>query len=516
MGRIALARGNAAAAKEWLIRAIAVDPRPETLVTLADALIELLDFQAAARQCRAAIALSPDYPEAHHTLGVALGMVKDYAGAIGSLREALRHRPQFLVAHIDLGRLLIAAGRYLEAKTELERVLAHAPKQPSALVFHGIACHELGEFATAIESFEKALVVEPDPATLCSLAAVHRDSGNLPKAIERYEKALEQAPGSAEVRNDYAITLLAGGEFERGWDLYESRWEANNWPDRAWYRQPPWQGQPLAGKSLLVWGEQGIGDQMMFASLLPELLPQAGSCTVVCEKKLVRLFERSFPAAQIVERRTRAHDQLLQEPFDYQIGIASLGQHFRRSFADFPRHAGYLRADPRKVEAWRERLAALGPGRKVAISWKGGFVGTRRHLRSIDLEAWLPILKTPGVEFISLQYTEGAAAEVEALREKHGITVHHWPEVIEDYDETAALVCALERVVSVCTALIHLTGAMGRPAWILVPAVPEWRYMREGSRMPWYPAVELYRQPRIGEWNEVIERVSERLRGSTV
>jgi hypothetical protein len=197
------------------------------------------------------------------------------------------------------------------------------------------------------------------------------------------------------------------------------------------------------------------------------------------------------------------------------VPIASLGQFFRKRFADFPQHTGYLRADPRKVAAWRERLAAMGGKRKVGISWRGGFVGTRRHLRSIDLEGWLPILKTPGVEFVSLQYTD-CAAELSALREQHGVVVHHWQEAIDDYDETAALVCALDRVVSVCTALIHLTGALGREAWILVPALPESRYMRHGDRMPWYPSVRLFRQARIGSWRDVIESVAAQLRNEFV
>jgi ADP-heptose:LPS heptosyltransferase len=414
---------------------------------------------------------------------------------------------------VELGRLLIAAGEFAVAKKELADVLGRQPRHPTALVFHGIACHELGEFDKAIESLEKALPIDPERSdTLCNLAIAYRDSGNFAKAIECFESALKEDPRNAQASNDLAYTLLAHGEFTRGWAHYESRWEANEWPDRGWYQQPEWKGEPLAGKRLLVWGEQGIGDQMMFAGLLPEVLPLPASCTVVCEKKLVPLFERSFPRAAIVERRTWNHDRLLTEPFDYQLGIASLGGHFRKSLADFPRHSGYLRADPEKVERWRQRLAAMGPGRKIAISWRGGFAGTRRHLRSIELESWLPILKTPGMEFISLQYTEGAAEEVARLREQHGVVVHHWPEVIEDYDETAALVCAVERVVSVCTALIHLSGALGRPVWILVPAVPEWRYLREGNRMPWYPSAELFRQARIGDWSGVIERVASGLR----
>ena len=512
VGLIALARGQLQPAKEWLGRAASIGPDAEILLDLADVLEQAGDLEGALGCCRGALAIAPLLAKAHYGLGIVLHRMRDPEAA-ASLREAIRLEPGFHAARIELGRALLGANEYRAAMRELEPVLGLKPSV-DALVLYGLACHELGEFERAIERLGQAVKLERDPAnTLSILANVHRDAGDFARAEELYERVLALAPDDMHARNDYAHALLARGQFERGWEMYEARWEANQWRDHLAYKQPMWNGEPLAGKRLLVWGEQGIGDQMMFASLLPELLPQPASCTVVVDAKLVPLFERSFPSAHIVARRTEAHAVLLKEPFDYQVPIASLGRQFRRSYADFPRHAGYLRADPAKVEAWKARLAALGPGRKVAISWRGGFVGTRRHLRSLDLEAWLPILKTPGLEFISLQYTD-CAQELAELREKHGVVVHHWQEAIDDYDETAALVCAVDRVVSVCTALIHLTGAMGRAAWILVPAVPEWRYMREGSRMPWYPAARLFRQESIGEWGDVIERVAGELGSS--
>ncbi len=513
VGMIALARGDASTARQWLIKAATLGPSTGILLDLADAQIASDDLAGAILYCKHAIALSPQHAVAHRKLGNVLHWMKDSRGAIASLQEALRIQPGFAEARVDLGQALLGAGEYEAARKELEPALGLKQPDPYALVFYALACHELGEFDKAIECLEKAIKLEVDPVgTLCNLANVHRDAGNIARATELYERALALAPDNMEARNDYAHTLLALGKFERGWDLYEARWEAFDSPQRRAYRQPAWKGEPLAGKRLLVWDEQGIGDQMLFASILPEVQAQAGACTVVCEEKLVNLFARSFPGMRVVAAKSEAHKALLSESFDFQVPIASLGQYFRKSYADFPRHTGYLRADPRKVEAWKARLAALGNKKKVAISWRGGFVGTRRHLRSIELEAWLPILKTPGVEFVSLQYTD-CAQELAELREKHGIVLHHWQEAIDDYDETAALVCALDRVVSVCTALIHLTGALGRPAWILVPAVPEWRYMREGSHMPWYPSVELFRQERYGEWGGVIDRVAGRLLG---
>ncbi len=503
-GLICMGKSDTRAAQHWLERSVASRPSPEVLVDLAAALIRNWELDKAVSCCRQALAVAPDFAEAHFNLGTALHWQQEFQSAVVSLSEAVRLKPDFFAARVNLGRSLLGTGRYSEAQREFEQVLSVDPSHAGALLFQGICHHEQGDFGRAVTYYDQAHALRPQATDILgNMANAYRDVGNFERSDGIFERILAVNPDYPEARNDYSHALLARGLFDRGWELYEARWEANGWKDRELYKQPLWNGEPLSGKRLLVWGEQGIGDQMMFASLLPELLTQPSSSAVVVDEKLVPLFERSFPSARIAARRGEMHAALLQEPFDYQVPIASLGRHFRRSYADFPRHAGYLRADPAKVEAWRGRLAALGPGRKVAISWRGGFVGTRQHLRSMDLESWLPILKTPGLEFISLQYTD-CARELAALREKHGVVVHHWQEAIDDYDETAALVCAVDRVVSVCTALIHLTGALGRAAWILVPAVPEWRYMREGERMPWYPAARLFRQDSIGRWEPVI------------
>jgi Flp pilus assembly protein TadD len=512
MGLALLGMDDLQGARKWLSRAASLLPGPEVLTDLAEALSECGDYDAAVQCCRHALDLDPRHAEAHYEMGMALHRQKNPSAAVASLREAMRLKPRVDEFRIDLARVLIGAGDYRGAREELDPMLGNKTVLRDALAVYGIACHYQGDFGRAIECLEKAAQGAPDPLNMTiSLANACRDAGDFARAVEHYERALALAPGSVEARNDYSYALLAEGRFERGWELYESRWEANRWTDHLQYRQPRWKGEALAGKRLLVWGEQGIGNEILFAGIVPEIQARGAAVTLVCEPRLAGIFARSFAPAGVVARNSEAHKALLGAPFDYQVPIASLGQHFRRNFGEFPQHNGYLRADEAKVRAWRERLAAMGPGKKVAISWRGGFVGTRRHLRSIDVEAWLPILRTPGVEFISLQYTEGAAAELQALRERHGVTVHHWPEVIEDYDETAALVCALDAVVSVCTALIHLTGALGRPVWILVPAVPEWRYMRQGDRMPWYPSARLLRQPRVGEWDPLIERVAVRL-----
>jgi hypothetical protein len=195
---------------------------------------------------------------------------------------------------------------------------------------------------------------------------------------------------------------------------------------------------------------------------------------------------------------------------EVQIALGSLPRFLRRSAEDFPSRRGYLHPDPQKLARWRQRLDALGPGRKLGWSWRGGLLKTGRARRSIELDSLTPLTKLPGIQFVSLQY-DAVAAEIDDFQRLHGARLLHWPEALDDYDETAALVCALDGVISVCTAIVHLTGALGRPALVMAPFSPEWRYGMSGERMVWYPSVRVLRQPRPGDWPGVLAAVATEL-----
>jgi hypothetical protein len=305
---------------------------------------------------------------------------------------------------------------------------------------------------------------------------------------------------------------LLNGDYQNGWPDYEMRLADRDVPVRA-LRLPRWDGAALEGKTLLVYGEQGLGDQIMFASCLPDVIGGAGHCAVECAPRLEALFRRSFPAATVyaVSADGAVPPESGKLSIDAEIPIGSLPLHVRYDRAAFPYHSGYLKSDTRSVEAWRKRLALLGSGLKVGISWRGGTPKTRGPLRSLPLPQWLPILKCPHVQFVSLQYSSNAETELAALEAECSIRVVHWPEAIDDFDQTASLVCALDLVISVQTTVVHLAGALGRPAWALVAAVPEWRYLHEGSSLPWYPAVRLFRQPALHDWRSVVDRVAKEL-----
>jgi hypothetical protein len=262
----------------------------------------------------------------------------------------------------------------------------------------------------------------------------------------------------------------------------------------------------------LLAAEQGLGDEMMFASCVPDVLALGIRCVIECHPKLAPVFRRSFPQATI-HAGTQLDDPawLHAHPeVAAYVPLGSLPQRFRRTRTDFPDHRGYLRADPAKVAAWRARLDALGPGRKIGISWRGGTAKTRRKLRSPAPEELAGVLRLPDTRWVSLQY-DATPEEVAALAATTGTAVHHWPDAIDEYDETAALLCALDLTVSVCTAVIHLGGALGRPVWVMAPYSPEWRYGLYWDRMPWYPSVRVLRQAAPGAWDGLLQRVKNEL-----
>jgi tetratricopeptide (TPR) repeat protein len=428
-------------------------------------------------------------------------------------REFLAANPGHPVATYSLAGWYHARGEYEEAADLLRPLAALTPPNREACNFLGLILgREFGRFEESERVLRRALLEDPLwPAGLCNLGWILLEKGDYQQGMKLLDAALEQDPHDNEVRLIRGYMNLKRGEFRQGWRDYAARHRSALAVERP-YRFPEWDGAPIPGRRLLIYGEQGLGDQIMFASCFEEAMQRAGPCTIECNPKLVALFARSFPYARIQENvPSGAEPEWLahEDPFDFQIPMGNLPGFLRHRWEDFPRHGGYLRVAPERVEYWRARLAELGPGPKIGISWRGGVKATRRHMRSLALPQLVPLLRQPA-RFVSLQYGE-CAEDLAALGRDHGIALPHWAAALEDYDETAALVAALDLSVSVCTAVIHLAGALGKPVWVLAPAVPEWRYLDRGERLPWYPSARVIRQSLPGHWQDVIGRVTEEL-----
>jgi tetratricopeptide (TPR) repeat protein len=457
----------------------------------------------------------PVFPQAWYNLALIARRRKDRREAVRCLEQALASNPDYADAHNALGALRLEKGDVGAAIESFERAIACDPANARARSNLGyVLLRERAEYGRGVALIRAALELAPqDPDVWCNYCLVLSHEGRLDETIAVCDRLLAANAGLDEVRLNRALTALKLGRFDEGWPDYEARKRVrSNYVPRP-YAFPEWRGESLASKTILVYGEQGIGDEIMFASCLRDLLGAAQHCIVDCSPRLAPLFRRSFPGTTVQDvEQSEPHPQWPANagPIHYQVASGSLPGFFRRRAADFPAHAGYLRPEPSRVDYWRERLAAIGPGRKIGIAWRGGMDSTRRSLRSIPLTQWLPLLRQPGPVFVSLQYGD-CDAEIDALEKATGCVVHHWPQAAGDLDEVAALICALDLVVSVQTATVHLAGALGRPAWVLVPAVAEWRYLAQGAAMPWYPSVRMFRQPADANWSPVMAAVAARI-----
>jgi tetratricopeptide (TPR) repeat protein len=510
-GRIERLAGHSKDAERLLRRAAELEPaHVDTHLELAALLRVQRDYDHCLDELGAALYYDPGCARAYFELGFVHRLQGDLAGAEEFFRKAAELDQTMARAHVELGWVHLMREEYAAAIAELEKAIELDPQSLVGNSNLGFAYVKTEQYQRALAVFSDLISRTPKRALWprINLGNAYEHTGQFDEAERIWGEILQHEPRNYSARWNRAHSLLKRGEWAQGWRDYEFRYQSEGlWRPRL-IPFAPWQGEPLQGKSILVVAEQGLGDQIMFGSCMPDLVAQAGRVVWECDHRLAALFQRSFPGVQVVGSRHDLVPPWLQRigEIDYQVSVCGLAGAFRNRLEDFPRHSGYLKADPDKVARWRAELDKLGPGLKVGVSWRGGTAATRRRLRSIALRDLGEILGIRGCRFVSLQYGDCAAEIAEAQRD--GIELAHWQAAIDDYDETAALCAALDLTVSVCTAVIHLNGALGRPVWIMVPAVPEWRYGRSGDGMPWYPSARLYRQASDGPWDEVFARVA--------
>lgn len=491
------------------------------------------------------LAIDSNHLNAHTELAILLFNSKAYEDAIPHFLVAVKDNQTNFTLFSGLIRCCIRLRQFNEGLVFCDQANEYFPQQPELFFFYGECLRGINAHQQSIAALNKAISLVADYAdAYASLAFTYRNSGQFEEALTSinnaiqinpdksdyfnakglvYEElmALEDALGcfnkAYELQPDYyavvwhrALVKLLLFDFETGWQDYVFRFQSGAQEKRDFPFQE-WKGESLKGKKLLIYAEQGLGDELMFASCITDIMGQAESCIVDCCAKLENLFQRSFPTVMIKTSNQDEDCQWINEvDVDYQVSVADLPLHFRTSWEQFPRQP-YLTASNEKTQHWQKKLDALEGTLNVGISWVGGAHKTRRHWRSFALQTLLPILSQQGINFISLQYTD-CVDEIDHFEAKNGIKVHHWQQAIDDYDETAALVNALDLVISVQTAIIHLAGSLGKPAWVMVRNNPEWRYGANGETMPWYGSIKLFRQQQFGDWVAVVEQVSEALK----
>jgi len=504
-------------AEEKYRKAISVAPdNVMATYNLATLLQDHGDAAEAENLYRKIIQLQPRHAEAHYNLAILLINQNRVQDAFALLETAIEIKPDFPQAWYNRGKLLEAGQHYQEAADSFLQALRQRPDFLEAYINYSNMLFEQGRFDEALRYARTAVEVGVDSAD------AHNNLGILLRMQNRYDeaeaslrKALDCQPDHADAHWNLSLVLLARCDLANGWQEYEWGMRAGT-RDAANPDLPLWDGRIRNGQRVLILREQGVGDEVLFVSCLPELLESGLDCVLESDARLVPLFSRSFPRANVIARKTAGEtmNAFLDRAgaVDAQIAEGSLPRYFRCDSNDFPKRRSYLCADSRQIEEWKKRYGRYGNDLKVGISWRGGSKAVMRLQRSIGLLSWSGLLSNPGATFIDLQYGD-TSVEREAFHSQTGLVLHHFDEVdpLQDLDGFAAQVAALDLVISIDNSTVHLSGALGVPTWVLLPYVADCRWFLERGDSPWYQSVRLIRQQSHAQWGEVFEVVTRML-----
>lgn len=472
------------------------------------------DLQSAERSYLAVLKQRPRDPDALHLLGVLYGRRGDLKAGYAQIQKALAVRDDFSDAHVNSAAMAAQLGDLGTAERHLRRALQFQPALALAHFNLGAVLREQGRTAEAIDAFRNAIQFDPrDVQKHLELVRTMRIAGDLAGQRAAAEAALKIAPGHSVLELMLSEALFGLSDFKGGWRSYQCRFKsAENAVVPRNYPIPLWRGEPLAGRSILIWTEQGIGDEALYANMFTDVIATAQRCVIQCSPRMASLFRRSFPKAEIYDRDLSS-DEI--RGIDFQSPAASLGEWLRADIASFPRNAGYLTANAELRETLRNKY-----GREnllVGFAWRSS---ARAHNievqnaadKSINLQDWGPIFQVPGVTFVNLQYGE-CAAELDMAAKGFNARIIRDEAVdpVANVDAYAAQIAAMDVVISSSNTAAHLAGALGVPTFCMLPISlgrgRRWYWFAEQGRCPWYPATQLFPQRRDRHWAAVIRDV---------
>jgi tetratricopeptide (TPR) repeat protein len=497
-------RGKAGEAHRLIAAALKVNPgSPDALSNVALVLHALKRSDEALAHLDKALTLAPGHLDALNNRGNVLLDLKRPEEAIKAFDAVLAVAPRHLQARINRGNARMELGRADDALIDYDAALAAAPNHPLAFYNRGNALRLMGREPEAIVAYERALSAAPEHVNAWlnrghALAALnrHRD------AVTSYDRTLALQPDHADAHFNAAMSLLTVGDYARGSQEYEWRWKRTGMAARKEFRRPPWLGEtPLAGKTIMLHAEQGLGDTVQFARYVPQIARMGARVVLEVPPELKTLLSGLDGVAAIVARGEKL------PPYDLHCPLGSLPLACRSDASNIPATIPYLSAPEAHLAKWRARLERL-PSPRVALAWSGRAAHPNDRNRSVSLAGLKPLLSAPGVSFISVQ-RELRAEDAEALSHEPGIT--HVGAGLDDFADTAAVLTLCDLLVCVDTSVAHVAGALGRPVALLVPYQPDWRWMLDRDASPWYPNIRLFRQTAPRDWDGVIARVRDAL-----
>ena len=498
---------------------------------LGMALHGLKKYGEAVSEFNRALEIRPDFPKAYNNLGVSLMKLGRIDDAIAACKQAIKLQGDFKQAYNNLALALKKKGQLERAIESYKEALEIDPEYAEALSNLGMALIAQGKFKQAAAILQKAVSLAPlsqdqkhperDPNFVVQ---AHNNLGNALMELRRFaeaktafERAIEIDPECAEAHHNRSLVLLLTGQFKQGWAEYEWRFRHSGFstPLRP-FSQEWWNGSAESVQKLLIWAEQGIGDEVQFSGLIRHIVPQGMEVVIECDQRLVPLLQRSFArlerAGTIVVGRTDPPAALLEDPsITHQIPMGSIPRVLGLSPSSMSFQKPFMVPDEKLRDRFRGEYKADGNPMLVGISWRSGNKQEGMK-RSIELEHWGPILKIAGARFVNLQYGQ-CSRELQEACNRFGVEVLEDKKVnpLIDLETFVAQMAALDLVISVDNSTVHFAGALGIEVWTMLPTVPDWRWGLEGDRTRWYPTMRLFRQEEPGKWGPIISSVAAEL-----
>ena len=542
LGNILQNKGDLDAAIESYKKAIKIKPDyAEAYYNMGIVLKEKGDLDASIESYKQAIKIKPDYAEAYNNMGVSLKDKGDLDAAIESYQQAIKIKPDYAEAYYNMGPALKDKGDLDATIESFKKAIKIKPEYADAYLNMGVALTDKGDLASAIKIYNQAIKIKPDYAEAYNnLGNCLADKGKLDSAIKIYNQAIKIKPEYAEAHNNMGVSLQYKGDleaaivsfkqaikikpdyadayknksyayllkmdFQNGWSAYEWRWNIAVLDSRPLSSSRPiWDGQ--INKRVLLWPEQGIGDEIMFMSVAQELAAQCERLIIKMDDRLIPLFCRSFGhQIEIVGKNVDVDE----DEYDFHIPMGSAVKFFRSYESDFEKTSGgVLHANLQKVEEFKQKLNIAPEKKLIGLSWgsENRKIGTKK---SINLEALLSKFDPLRYEFVNLQYGD-VLDQLEKGRKATGITIHQIDSVNnrDDIDGLSAIIAACDYVVSISNVTAHLAGALGKNTHILLHYTPDWRWQLNRKDSPWYKSITLYRQENFDDWSSPLEALKQ-------
>lgn len=495
LGLIEYQAGRREQAMQMIRKAVSTEPKSSVFRgNLAQVLTGLGHHNEAIAEFRQSLALRPNVPEVLCNFGTLLHTLGQFDEAIPMLQRAASLSPDNTAILNNLGNALRDQGDYQQALEPLRRAVTLKPHGAEIHNNLGNALQDAGLIDEAIGEFRQALALHPNfPEAHNNLGSALRLKGQFEQALIQYRRAAELAPDYAMPHFNVGLVSLLLGRFEEGWRGAEWRWLAREHRLNDNTTGPKWAGEDISGKRILLYAEQGFGDAIQFVRYAPMVTARGARVIVRCHPEQHRLFQQLEGVEQVIS----TSDPLPE--YDVRCPLMTLPMVFKTDLSNIPANIPYLSADPDIASRWRKRVDEFDGKIKVGLAWSGRPTHRFDRQRSIEPAILSPLLQNPRAAFFSLQ------------KAGKPLPITDWTSELNDFLDTAGLIASLDLIITVDTAVAHLAGAMGKPVWVLLPFVPDWRWLLERTDSPWYPTMRLFRQLVDGDWNTPIHRVVEAL-----